>query len=45
MRSGLIVKLKDLQPFQTTTGDMPEETLRAILRQADIDTDEFLKMK
>jgi predicted RNA binding protein YcfA (HicA-like mRNA interferase family) len=25
-------------------GDMPEGTLRAILKQADIDADEFLKM-
>lgn len=27
------------------TGDMPEGTLRAILKQAMIDTEEFLKMK
>jgi len=27
------------------TGDMPEGTLRAILRQADVDVEEFLKMK
>ena len=27
------------------TGDMPEGTLRAILNQADIDVDEFIKMK
>jgi len=26
-------------------GDMPEGTLRAILKQADIDVDAFLKMK
>ena len=26
-------------------GDMPEGTLRAILKQADIDADEFLKLK
>ena len=26
-------------------GDMPEGTLRAILKQADIDVDDFLKMK
>jgi predicted RNA binding protein YcfA (HicA-like mRNA interferase family) len=26
-------------------GDMPEETLRAILKQADIDVDEFVKGK
>ena len=26
-------------------GDMPEGTLRAILKQADIDSEEFLKMK
>ena len=27
------------------TGDMPEGTLRAILKQADIDVDEFIKSK
>lgn len=27
------------------TGDMPEETLRAILKQSDIDVEEFLKLK
>ena len=27
------------------SGDMPEGTLRAILKQADIDPDEFLKFK
>lgn len=27
------------------TGDMPEGTLRAILKQADIDVDDFLKSK
>jgi len=26
-------------------GDMPEGTLRAILNQADIDVDEFIKLK
>lgn len=26
-------------------GDMPEGTLRAILKQADIDVEEFIKMK
>ena len=27
------------------SGDMPEGTLRAILKQADIDVDDFIKMK
>ena len=27
------------------TGDMPEGTLRAILKQADINTDDFLKIR
>ena len=27
------------------SGDMPEGTLKAILKQADIDVEEFLKMK
>jgi hypothetical protein len=32
-----------LLPFQITLGEMPDGTLRAILKQAGIDPEDFLK--
>jgi predicted RNA binding protein YcfA (HicA-like mRNA interferase family) len=37
-------KTKKFTTIPNHSGDMPEGTLRAILKQADIDTEDFLKM-
>ena len=44
MRFGLTVSLINTT-IPNHTGDMPEGTLRAILRQADIDVNEIIKRK
>ena len=38
-------KTKRFTTVPNHTGDMPEGTLRAILRQADIDVEDFIKVK
>jgi hypothetical protein len=45
MRFGIMRRQIVIQPCPTTPGEMPEGTLRAILREAHIDVNEFLNLK
>jgi hypothetical protein len=45
MKYGTIHKVKNLQQYQIISGDLPEGTLKAILKQAGISVEDFLKAK
>jgi predicted RNA binding protein YcfA (HicA-like mRNA interferase family) len=45
MKYGIIPKTNRYTTLPNHTGDMPEGTLRAVLKQADIDPEDFSRSK